>query len=738
MWKCNRGPGFKRATLIPFPQIDACKGALNSTMSDLVHYAVSGDVAVITINNPPVNALSPGVPEGIREGLRKAAEDEAVTAIVLIGGGRSFIAGADIKEFGKITSGEKKRGVGLHPLLYALEDSAKPVVAAIHGQAFGGGLEVAMACHYRVAVASANVGQPEVKLGIIPGAAGTQRLPRLVGVAKAVEMCQFGEPVKAASAAELGLIDQIIDGGLLEGAVAFARQAASRPVSKVRERNAKLSGGHAAVYAAARDAARKRQRGLVAPLKAIDAVEAATRLSFEDGVKEETRLFEECLFSTQSKALIHVFFGERTVAKIPDVPKDTPAFAIRSAAVIGAGTMGGGIAMCYANAGIPVLLKETSREALDRGIATIRKNYANSVAKGRFSQSVMDQRMALITPSLNYDGFEQADIIVEAVFEGMELKKQVFAELDRIAKPGCILASNTSTLSIDEIASATSRPQMVIGHHFFSPANVMRLLEIVRGKQSSKEVIATSMGLAKTLGKVGVLVGNCRGFVGNRMFHPYRREAQFLVEEGADVEAVDRAMVDFGMAMGALSVGDLAGLDVGWRIRKEFRHLEIPGVRKALLEDALCEMGRYGQKTRAGWYQYDENRKPSRDPAVDELIARVRGEAGITPRTIDEEEIRDRLLFALINEGARILEEGMALRSVDIDIIYVSGYGFPAHRGGPMFYADTTGLGNVLARVREFHGRHGALWTPAPLLVRLAEEAKSFADFDRAAASATA
>jgi 3-hydroxyacyl-CoA dehydrogenase len=707
-------------------------------MSELVQYAVSGDVAVITINNPPVNAPSPGVPEGILQGLHQAGEDEAVKAIVLVGGGRSFIAGADIKEFGKITSGQKKRGAGLHPLLYALEDSAKPVVAAIHGQAFGGGLEVAMACHYRVAVRSANVGQPEVKLGIIPGAAGTQRLPRLVGVAKAVEMCQFGEPVKATAAAELGLIDEIIGGDLAEGAIAFAREAARRPVVKVRERGEKLAGDHRAVFAAARELAGKRQRGLLAPLRAIDAVEAATRLSFEDGMKEETRLFEECLFSPQSKALIHVFFGERTVAKIPDVPKETPVYAIRRAAVIGAGTMGGGIAMCYANAGIPVLLKETSQEALDRGMATIRKNYANSVAKGRFSQSVTDQRLALITPSLAYDGFEEADIIVEAVFEGMELKKQVFAEIDRIAKPECVLASNTSTLSIDEIASATSRPHMVIGHHFFSPANVMRLLEIVRGKQSSKEVIATSMGLAKTLGKVGVLVGNCRGFVGNRMFHPYRREAQFLVEEGADIEAVDRAMTAFGMAMGPLSVGDLAGLDVGWRIRKEFKHMEVPGVRKALLEDALCEMGRYGQKTRAGWYQYDENRKPSRDPIVDELISRVRAGAGIKARAIGEEEIRDRLLFALINEGARILEEGMALRSVDIDIIYVNGYGFPAHRGGPMFHADFTGLPNLLARVREFHSSHGTLWTPAPLLIRLAEEGKSFAEFDRAAASAIA
>jgi 3-hydroxyacyl-CoA dehydrogenase len=691
-------------------------------MNDLVSYQVVDDVAVVTINNPPVNALSPGVPEGISECIKKASAGDAVKAIVLIGGGRSFIAGADIKEFGKITSGQKKRGAGLHPLLYALEDSPKPVVAAIHGQAFGGGLEVAMACAYRVAVAGANVGQPEVKLGIIPGAGGTQRLPRLVGVEKATEMCQFGDPVKVPAAHALGLIDRVIEGDLLAGAVAFAREIADVPVTRVRERSTKLGNpqANAPIFAAAREAAAKRQRGLTAPLAAISAVEAATNLPFEDGIREETRIFEECLFSPQSKALIHVFFGERTVAKIPDVPKETPVYAIANAAIIGAGTMGAGIAMNYANAGIPVRIKESSQDALDRGMSNIRKNYSGTVAKGRLTQEAMDQRMALITPQLTYQGFEEADIIVEAVFEGMALKKEIFSAIDAIAKPECVLASNTSTLSIDEIASATTRPHMVIGHHFFSPANVMRLLEIVRGAATSKEVIATSMALAKTLGKIGVLVGNCRGFVGNRMFGPYRREAQFLVEEGADIEAVDRAMYDFGMAMGPLQVGDLAGLDVGWRIRKEFKHLEVPGARKALLEDRLCEMGRYGQKTRAGWYKYDDNRKPSRDPIVEDLIAQVRSEAGITPRTFSREEIVDRLLYSLVNEGARILEEGMALRSVDIEIIYINGYGFPAHRGGPMFYADSVGLDKVLARIEEFQ------WAPAPLLQRLAATGATF------------
>jgi 3-hydroxyacyl-CoA dehydrogenase len=429
--------------------------------------------------------------------------------------------------------------------------------------------------------------------------------------------------------------------------------------------------------------------------------------------------------------MIHVFFGEREVAKIPDVPKETPVIPVNSAAVIGAGTMGGGIAMNFANAGIPVLLKETDQAALDRGMNTIRKNYENTMKKGRLTQQQMDDRLKLIRPTLTYDGFADADMVIEAVFEGMALKKQVFGELDKICKPGAILASNTSTLDVDEIASATRRPEAVIGTHFFSPANVMRLLEIVRGKASSKEVIATCMQLSKKIGKIGVLVGNCRGFVGNRMFGPYRREAQFLIEEGASVEAVDKAMYDWGMAMGPLAVGDLAGLDVGWRIRKEFKHLEKPGVRQPLAEDKLCELGRYGQKTGAGWYKYDENRRAIPDPEVARLVAQWAAEAGIKQRQISKEEIVDRLNYALVNEGARILEEGFALRSVDVDIIYLNGYGFPAYRGGPMWYADTVGLKNVLARINEFHEQHGELWEPAPLLKKLAEEGKGFSDFDQ-------
>ncbi|MGB7752306.1 MAG: 3-hydroxyacyl-CoA dehydrogenase NAD-binding domain-containing protein [Candidatus Acidiferrales bacterium] len=701
-------------------------------MNDLIQLTKENDIAVITINNPPVNALSPGVPEGISEALDQIALGDAVKAVVLIGGGRTFIAGADIKEFGKMTSG-KTRGAGLLPFLLKIEDSKKPVVVAIHGTAFGGGLEVAMACHYRVAVASAQVGQPEVKLGIIPGAAGTQRLPRLAGVAKAVEMCTTGNPVKAAEALQFGIVDRIIEGDLLAGAIAFAREVAAKPAPKTRERNEKLGSpaDNAPIFSAARETVAKKQRGLLAPVAAITAIEAATTLPFAEGCQVEQKLFVECLFSDQSKALIHVFFSEREVSKIPDVPKETPLIPIKSAAVVGAGTMGGGIAMVLANAGIPVLLKDADQAALDRGLATIQSNYANSVKRGRFTPQDAEERFKRIAPTLSYDDFAKADLVIEAVFEGMALKKEVFKELDRVCKPGAILASNTSTLNIDEIASATSRPASVIGTHFFSPANVMRLLEIVRGKATSKEVIATCMQLSKALGKIGVLVGNCRGFVGNRMFGPYRREAQFLVEEGASVAAVDRALADFGMAMGPLATGDLAGLDVGWRIRKEYRHLEKPDTRQPLVEDNLCELGRFGQKTGAGWYKYDEQRRAMPDPAVDELIRKWVTEAKIPQRDVSAAEIVDRCVYALVNEGARILEEGYALRASDIDIIYLNGYGFPAYRGGPMWYADTVGLKQVLARISEFHRQHGEIWQPAPLLVRLAEQGKTFANFGR-------
>ena len=701
-------------------------------MTDLVQFTKDNGIAVITINNPPVNALSPGVPEGISEALDQIAQDDSVKAVVLIGGGRTFVAGADIKEFGKMVSG-KPRGAGLLPLLLKIEDSSKPVIVAIHGTAFGGGLELAMAGHYRVALSTAQVGQPEVKLGLIPGAAGTQRLPRLAGVAKAVEMCTSGNPVKAEEALKFGIVDRLIEDDLLAGAVAFAREVAGKSAPKTRERDEKLGNvaDNVQIFASARETAAKKQRGLLAPVAAISAVEAATKMPFEEGCKVEQKLFIDCLFSQQSKSLIHVFFSEREVNKIPDIPKETPIIPVRSAAVVGAGTMGGGIAMVLANAGLPVLLKEADQAALDRGLATIQLNYANSVKRGRFPQQVAEERLKRITPTLTYDDFSSVDLVIEAVFEGMALKKEIFKELDRVCKPGTILASNTSTLSIDEIASSTSRPDFVIGTHFFSPANVMRLLEIVRGKASSKEVIATCMQLSKSLGKVGVLVGNCRGFVGNRMFGPYRREAQFLVEEGAGIEAVDQALSGFGMAMGPLATGDLAGLDVGWRIRKEYRHLEVPGIRQPFAEDRLCELGRYGQKTGAGWYKYDDQRRATPDPLVAELVRKWVDEAGIAQRQISAGEITDRCLYALVNEGARILEEGYALRASDIDIIYLNGYGFPAYRGGPMWYADTVGLKQVCDRVFEFHRLHGEIWRPAPLLKRLADEGKRFADFGK-------
>ena len=702
-------------------------------MNDLVQLTKDKNVAVITINNPPVNALGPGVPEGVSQAIKEITQDESVKAAVLIGAGRTFVAGADIKEFGKITSGKKDRGAGLLPLLRQIEDCPKPVVMAIHGAAFGGGLELAMSGHYRVAASGAQVGQPEVKLGIIPGAGGTQRLPRLAGIAKAVEMCAQGNPISAREALDLGILDQLIEGDLMTGAIAFARSVLEKPAPKTRERNQKLGtpAQNATIFAAARETARQKQRGMMAPLAAIDAVEAATRLPFDQGCEVEKKLFNDCLFSDQSKALIHVFFGEREVAKVPDVPKETPIIPVKSAAVVGAGTMGGGIAMVFANAGIPVLLKDADQPALDRGMEVIRRNYASSVKRGRFTQQFVDERLQLIRPVLAYSDFNRVDMVVEAVFEGMQLKKEIFGQLDHACRPGVILASNTSTLSIDEIASATTRPGAVIGTHFFSPANVMRLLEIVRGKLTGKEVIATCMQLSKKLGKVGVLVGNCRGFVGNRMFGPYRREAQFLVEEGASIEAVDQALHDFGMAMGPLATGDLAGLDVGWRIRKEYRHLEKPGVRQPFAEDRLCEMGRYGQKTGAGWYKYDENRRAIPDPEVTGLLRKLSAEAGIPQRKISPEEIVDRCVLALVNEGARILEEGTALRAVDIDIIYLNGYGFPAYRGGPMWYADTVGIKKVRDRISEFHRQHGEHWEPAPLLQELAQEGKTFAEFQQ-------
>jgi 3-hydroxyacyl-CoA dehydrogenase len=703
-------------------------------MDHLVNLTTQDGVAVITINNPPVNALSPGVPEGLVAALDAAEKDPSARAIVIIGGGRTFIAGADIKELELAAAGRGSGPPKFHDILARIEDSSKPVIMAIHGTALGGGLEVAMAGHYRVAVPDAQLGQPEVNLGIIPGAEGTQRLPRLAGVAAAIDLCVSGKPIRAPEALKLGLIDRVIEGDLLPGALAFAREIADKggPLRKTRELSDKLGSEFvdASLFAGGRDQARKTRRNMIAPLKAVDAIEAAVNLPFDEGCKKEHELFVECIASDQARALIHAFFAERAVSKIPDISKETAVYSIRQAAIIGAGTMGGGIAMACANAGIPVLLKEVEQAALDRGLATIRKNYDNSVKKGRFSQEVMDQRMALIRPQLSYDGFERADLIIEAAFESMELKKRIFGEIDKIAKPDCVLASNTSTLDIDQIASVTSRPHMVIGLHFFSPANVMRLLEIVRGKVTGKEVVATALALAKKLGKVGVVVGNCWGFVGNRMMLPYMREAQFLLEEGATPEQVDRALTNFGMAMGIFAVEDMAGVDVGYRVGQERKHLEKPGVRAPGVLGKLFHLGRYGQKTGAGWYRYDENRRPIPDPEVHRLIETSAREGGIERRHITDDEIIERCIYILINEGAKILAEGYALRAADIDVIYLTGYGFPAYRGGPMWYADTVGLKKVRDRIAEFHEKHGEFWESAPLLNKLADQGGTFASHD--------
>jgi 3-hydroxyacyl-CoA dehydrogenase len=691
-------------------------------MSQLVTLTNHGPIAVIVIDNPPVNALSPGVPEALASFIVTAILDTTIHAIVIIGGGRTFVAGADINEFAKSIAAGKGGGPDLTPLLTAIEDSPKPVVVAIHGAALGGGLELAMAAHYRIATPDAQVGLPEANLGIVPGAGGTQRLPRLVGMAKAAEMIVSGQLIKAPAALELGLLDRLIEGDLLPGALAFAQEiAGKRPLPKTRERALEPD---AAGIAAARELARKVRRNQTAPSMALEALEAAAALSFDEGLKKERDLSARSLTTEQAAALIHAFIAERAVAKVPDLPKDTAPYPLRKAAIIGAGTMGGGIAMALANAGIDVRIKDTTQEALDRGLATVRKNYSNSVAKGRFSQEVMDQRMALIHPQLDYAGFDEVDIIIEAAFESMVVKKQLFAEIDKVAKPDCVLATNTSTLDIDEIASVTSRPTMVIGTHFFSPAHVMRLVEIVRGKATGARVIATAMALAKTLRKVGVLVGNSMGFVGNRMMFPYMREAQFLIEEGATPAQVDRALTNFGMAMGIFAVDDMGGIDLNWRVQQEYAHLVKPGTRQPLMLKKLFDLGRYGQKTGRGWYLYDENRKATPDPEVEALIESTAKESGIARRQISDDEIIERCIYVMINEGARILNEGHASRASDIDAIYFSGYGFPAYRGGPMWYADTIGLKKILDKIEEFH------WEPAPLLKKLAFEGKTFASLD--------
>ena len=689
---------------------------------------------MILVNNPPVNALSAGVPEGIAGAIETADADPSVRAIVLMGGGRTFIAGADIKQLEELAWGQGPGAPNLHELLLRIEDCAKPVVMAIHGAALGGGLELAMAGHYRIAVRDAQVGQPEVNLGIIPGAEGTQRLPRLAGIEKAIEMCVSGKPLKAAEALAAGILDSVVEGDLRTGALAFARRIAEGggPHRKTRERAAqlKVQATLEEALAAGRELSLKTKKNLVAPLRAIQAIGAAGSMSFEHGYIRERQLFQECVASDQCRALIHAFFAERGVTKVPGIGKDTPVLPLTRVAIVGAGTMGGGIAMACANSGLTVLLKESRQEALDAGMAAIRRNYDASVKRGRFTEELVAERMARIRPQLDYAGFETAEVVIEAVFENMELKKHVFRELTALVDPDCVLASNTSTLNIDELASVTRRPENVVGLHFFTPANVMRLLEIVRGRAAAMETVSAALALAKRLSKVGVVVGNCPGFVGNRMMFPYMFETQFLVEEGATPEQVDGALTRFGMAMGMFEVDDLAGIDVACRVRQELGLFSEPSMRKPLIQDRLYEMGRLGQKTGKGWYSYGTDRKPVPDPEVLNLIRTVAREAGIEQREFSDEEIVERSLYGLINEGARILEEGYAFRAADIDVIYVNGYGFAAWRGGPMFYAGAVGLKKIYKRICEFQRELGERWKPAPLLRRLAEEGKSFRDYD--------
>ena len=692
-------------------------------MSDAVDFTKRGAIGVITVNNPPVNALSAAVRDGLDAALKAGQADPDVKAMVLMGGGRTFIAGADITEFGK-----PPRGKPLHDVLNDIENSSKLIIAAIHGTALGGGLEVTLCCHYRYAVPAALVGLPEVKLGLLPGAGGTQRLPRLVGVPKALDLVTSGDFVPAPQALELGIIDEMGD-DLLEGAVAYAEKlvAEGAPLRKIRDMPCTAEDG---VFEAYRKANARKFRGFLAPWKNIDSIEAAATLDFDAGMARERELFNDCVTSPESAAQRHVFFAEREVAKIPDVPKDTPMKEIKKVAMIGAGTMGGGIAMNFANAGIPVLMVEMADDALERGMAIITRNYQNTVNKGRLSQEKMDQRMALFSTTTDYADTGDADLVIEAVFEKMELKKEIFAKLDAHAKPGAVLASNTSTLSIDEIASATKRPESVIGMHFFSPANVMRLLEVVRGEKSSPETIATAMGIGRKVGKISVLVGNCFGFVGNRMLHGYTGEGTFLLESGAMPQQVDGAIYNFGLAMGPFAMGDMAGLDVGWLVRKG-KAADRPSNEEygGTIPDRICELGRFGQKTAGGYYDYKEgDRTPIPNTEVQAIIEQVSKEKNITRTEFDDEEIVKRALYPLVNIGAQILDEGMAMRPSDIDIIYINGYGFPAHKGGPMHWADNIGLDNVLADMKRFHAALGERWRPAPLLEKLVADGKSFAD----------
>jgi 3-hydroxyacyl-CoA dehydrogenase len=694
-------------------------------------YQVKSDVAIITLNNPPVNGLGLSTRLGIVDGLQKAMADDAVKAVVVTGAGKAFSGGADIKEFG---SPKATQDPNLLSVIAAMENATKPIVAALHSVAMGGGLELALGCHYRVAALGCSVALPEVKIGLIPGAGGTQRLPRVLGVEVALNMIVSGEAISSEKLAALPgqkLFDKMAASleSLLDEAIAFARSVAEqRPLPLIRNMPCQHPMGDA-YFQFARNMVKGMSKNFPAPLKCVDAVQAATQRKFDQGMVYERELFMNLMLTPECRALRHIFMAQRAASKIADVPDSTPTRGIAQVAVIGAGTMGGGITMNFLNAGIPVKVLEMKQEALDRGVAIIRKNYEAQVSKGKLKPEVYEKRMALLTTTLSYDDIGQADLVIEAVFEEIGVKEAVFKKLDQIMKPGAILASNTSTLDVNKIAGFTKRPQDVVGMHFFSPANVMKLLEVVRGAQTAKDVMATVMAVAKKIKKTAVVSGVCDGFIGNRMIEQYSRQAGFLLEEGCTPSQVDRAIEKFGFAMGPFRMGDLAGNDIGWAIRKR-RYVEKPNLRYSKTADLLCEMGRYGQKTGAGWYDYKPGKRDAMaSTLVEDMITQHRASLGIKPRKIDDEEIVQRLVFSLVNEAALILEEGIAAKASDIDVVYITGYGFPVHRGGPMLYADQFGLFNVVQTMQRFaRNPHddANFWKPAPLLAKLAAEGQTF------------
>lgn len=700
-------------------------------MKGQVHYEIRGNIALLSIDNPPVNPLSSGVRQGLFDGMQKALGDDDIQAVVITGLNRAFIAGADIGEFGAAAS----EAVGLNEVLALMEGSQKPVIAAINGTAFGGGLEVALCCDYRVAVKTAPVGLPEVKLGLLPGAGGTQRLPRLIGAEASISVITTGNPIPAPQALTLGIVDRVVEGDVVQGAFEFAQELIDQgaPTRKIRNLTEKIAADQSkeGLFDQAIAGLEKTHRGQFAPAQIVKCIEAAVHAeSFDAGMETERARFAECLSHPQREALIHIFFAERAANKIPGLSAETPLIDVNQAAVIGAGTMGGGIAMCFANAGIPVQIHDNDPEGLARGLKVIEGNYARTVSKGRLSQAIMDQRMALIQPAARLEDFAEADVVVEAVYENLDLKKEIFTKLDQIMKPGALLATNTSGLDVDAIAASTQRPEAVCGMHFFSPANVMRLLEVVRGEKSSPETLGTAMALGKRLGKVSVMAGNCPGFIGNRMIGGYSRQANLMILEGASPAQVDAVIYQFGLAMGPFAMADMVGLDLGWRARKmRGGSNEIT----ARIPDALCELDRFGQKNGLGYYRYEGgDRTPIVDPIALEVIEKVSADLGYERKAFSDEEILKRCIYPLVNIGAQLLDEGHALRAGDIDTVYVNGYGFPNHVGGPMWFADAQGLASVLADIQRFYSETGdEAWKPAPLLERLVAEGKTFASLDQ-------